>query len=261
MAPITGIYSVLGATGKPVPQRHEEGKADGGLSPAASFTPFKNTQQEFHQQQQQQQLQLPVPRSVRGYLRFLVLVDPTDPSHRHTVGVAHALDTKGGRKYAKDAVRNFFSSKKSHLEGALCPDHVTQLALQRLPLLQGPQNRGTGCPLGSECHKAEGWATRRDWSGGALPSSALVVRPEHRFGPLVDSEPFPNQESNHIVSPTSSPYTAARGPTPPPPFPRRPETTQSPLGQLHRVSSCSLRYCHSPYTCTGPVWLEATERS
>eukprot|EP01012_Entosiphon_sulcatum_P009912 TRINITY_DN15700_c0_g1_i1.p1 TRINITY_DN15700_c0_g1~~TRINITY_DN15700_c0_g1_i1.p1 ORF type:complete len:178 (-),score=23.03 TRINITY_DN15700_c0_g1_i1:73-606(-) len=100
---------------------------------------------------------LPIPSPLRGYMRYALVTNPVD-GLSYSVGVAYLLDSRGGRKYARQLTSNVFTRTKRRVQGRLC---------ESVPL-------GISCALGCACdslHVTEqGWAARRLWS--ALPASA-----------------------------------------------------------------------------------------
>lgn len=74
----------------------------------------------------------PLPASVKGYARFIVVAlqphlnAPEQPAHApatFTVGLRHLVDTLGARRVLRQLTNNFFRQRRQHVQGNLCP-HV-----------------------------------------------------------------------------------------------------------------------------------------
>lgn len=99
----------------------------------------------------------PLPASVKGYARFIVVAlqphpnAPEQPQHApatFTVGLRHLVDTLGARRVLRQLTNNFFRQRRQHVQGNLCP-HVHGYApcacphLQPLPAVESPITNNT----------------------------------------------------------------------------------------------------------------------
>eukprot|EP01012_Entosiphon_sulcatum_P040091 TRINITY_DN53730_c0_g1_i1.p1 TRINITY_DN53730_c0_g1~~TRINITY_DN53730_c0_g1_i1.p1 ORF type:complete len:181 (+),score=13.74 TRINITY_DN53730_c0_g1_i1:16-558(+) len=114
---------------------------------------------------------LVVPKTARGYMRFVVVSNLED-GQNYTVGVAHVLDTKGGRRYTRALIQNIFTKRKIHVQGEICPCSVSN---------------DSPCPFGTECPRIhvtqEGWQARRPWirtPSAHSPEQTMIVHAHDR---------------------------------------------------------------------------------
>eukprot|EP01012_Entosiphon_sulcatum_P069285 TRINITY_DN9999_c0_g1_i1.p1 TRINITY_DN9999_c0_g1~~TRINITY_DN9999_c0_g1_i1.p1 ORF type:complete len:388 (+),score=39.33 TRINITY_DN9999_c0_g1_i1:25-1164(+) len=163
---------------------------------------------------------VPLPPTVRGYAKFVVVAHPSDPSLLFTIGIRHVLDTVGARRYLRQLTNNCFRNYKWHLQASLCESfhphpfskpelaQISQIAPQAhtvffedsgyladytdddkealaataaIPTVL--QSLGS-CPLGRKCSHmhitADGWAARRPWH-----------RPPNEICPTTELVPAP----------------------------------------------------------------------
>eukprot|EP01012_Entosiphon_sulcatum_P008940 TRINITY_DN14923_c0_g1_i3.p1 TRINITY_DN14923_c0_g1~~TRINITY_DN14923_c0_g1_i3.p1 ORF type:complete len:277 (-),score=30.90 TRINITY_DN14923_c0_g1_i3:859-1689(-) len=131
---------------------------------------------------------VPLPPTLRGYAKFVVLVEPSsapgqpyydeddgyetteglEVQRKHSVGVRHLLDTSGARKLLRELTNNFFRRHRRHVTAPLCPHfHRARLCSATVAGARQEADCAAGCPAGKECPmihvSKEGWAERREW--------------------------------------------------------------------------------------------------
>eukprot|EP01012_Entosiphon_sulcatum_P008939 TRINITY_DN14923_c0_g1_i2.p1 TRINITY_DN14923_c0_g1~~TRINITY_DN14923_c0_g1_i2.p1 ORF type:complete len:313 (-),score=44.00 TRINITY_DN14923_c0_g1_i2:776-1714(-) len=149
---------------------------------------------------------VPLPPTLRGYAKFVVLVEPSsapgqpyydeddgyetteglEVQRKHSVGVRHLLDTSGARKLLRELTNNFFRRHRRHVTAPLCPHfHRARLCSATVAGARQEADCAAGCPAGKECPMIHvtraGWAERREWFS---PSSRDAERANSLEGDL-----------------------------------------------------------------------------
>eukprot|EP01012_Entosiphon_sulcatum_P007152 TRINITY_DN13569_c0_g1_i1.p1 TRINITY_DN13569_c0_g1~~TRINITY_DN13569_c0_g1_i1.p1 ORF type:complete len:353 (-),score=34.71 TRINITY_DN13569_c0_g1_i1:1759-2745(-) len=147
---------------------------------------------------------LPVPSAARGYMKYVVVMDPVEEV-LYSIGISHALDTRGGRKYVRRLMRNLFSNRKRHIQGQLCASVLTTIP----------------CAYAAACEcihvTPEGWSTRRLWckSRSTQPGDQDTTPPDFDFdliSPTSNTGSTPSLSSSCFSSASSAPPTAVTPP-------------------------------------------------